>query len=155
MCGNSLALIPIAAIVISIIAFNFKRNVRINDIRPLFEYSDIYPRYHDIKSKNRISYIELTIINRGGKAFICRIEDKTANIIYTEQLNKYINTNEFMSLTINPNKTIKHEDINYDIDLFIKDIENREYLQTIKGPGIYPKISQPNLRKKSLFKVSK
>jgi hypothetical protein len=38
-------------------------------------------------------------------------------------------------------KRIKYEELEYNLNVYLKNIDNVIYIQTIKGQGIYPTIS--------------
>jgi len=124
---------------ISIKTFAFLKKSRANDKRPVFECSESFGAYANIEK--RIPNIHLSLKNTGEKVILFKIEEKTGKEILCSQLNKTINNNELLELQINSNEMIKHEKLNYEIILYLKDIDNKTYTQTIEGPGIYPKIS--------------
>lgn len=135
-------LIAIISIGLSIKTYCFSKKMRANDKQPLFEPSNSFGGYINIEK--RIPKIDLELKNSGGKAIVHKIEDKTGNNnLFCSQLNKSINNKEVLELKINSTIKIQHEELKYDIDIFVKDVDNRMYIQTIKGQNIYYNISPP------------
>jgi len=130
------ALVSVISLILSIIAISFTKKTRDNDKRPLLEYSDVFG------GNVPNSYIKLYLINAGSQATIIKIGDTIGNEIICPQINTSINKNSKLEITINPNKKIKHEDINYNINIYLKNIDNKIYMQTLIGNNIFqPKIS--------------
>ncbi len=132
-------LLAIISLRFSIKAFRFSKQNRANDKRPFFEYSTSDGGYVNINK--RIPNINLELKNTGEKAILYKIEEKTNNKIICSQLNKTIGNNALLELLIESTKILKHENLDYEIDLYLKDVDNKNYKQTIKGQGIYPSIS--------------
>lgn len=132
-------IIAVISIVLSIKAFYFSKKTRENDNRPLLEYSNSFGGY--INTNERILNIHLELKNTGSKAIILKIEDLFSNGILCSQINTSINNNAMVEILINAKQRIKHEELNYNFNIYLKNIDNKIYMQTIIGHGIYPKIS--------------
>lgn len=134
-------LIAIISIYLSIRAFYFTKKIRRVDKRPLFEYSNSYGG--SIKSDKRFPTIFVELINSGEKAIVTKIVEKTGKDFFCSQINRTIENKELLKFQVNSNNSIEFIDFKYEIDMYFKDIDNKTYIQNIKGVDIYCQISFP------------
>jgi hypothetical protein len=134
-------LIAIISIYLSIRAFYFTKRIRKIDKQPLFEYSNSFGG--SIKRDKKFPAIYFELINSGEKAIVTKIINKTDKNIFFSQINKTIGNKELLEFQLESCNRIEFDDFKYEIDLYFKDIDNKTYIQKIKGVNIYFKISSP------------
>lgn len=132
-------LISIISLLISKKVYDFNKKTRKNDIKSIWDYSNSFGGYAD--KVNHLPSIHLLLRNSGNKVRVLRIVDLLGNSIYSSSINKIVNNNETLELIINSSKKTKHEEMCYEIDIYLENADLGIDILKIKGKGIYPKIS--------------